>query len=204
MIYLIGGTPRSGKSILSRKLSRKLNVPYISTDNIIPIVNPYFKKHTRDKIFPLNLISISELLEKYSGKDMLSFDLTEAKAIWPGTKQLIYHLIECKMDYIIEGVHLLPHLVKEFKHNHNIKILFLAKFDEEKIYKGFFKNLNNSDWIIEHAKDDDTIRSAAKSLSVYGVYFKKEIKKHNFELINTEYYFSRQINKAVFFLQVTK
>jgi adenylate kinase family enzyme len=53
MIYLIGGSPSSGKSILSKQLSKKLNIPYLSTDNIRPIVLAYLKGEERAKKFPL-------------------------------------------------------------------------------------------------------------------------------------------------------
>lgn len=203
MIYLIGGSPRGGKSILSRKLSWKLNVPYLSTDNIRPIVMPYFKGKEQKKKFPFesmfDLGAIEKYFLDYTPRQIVNADIVESRTIWPGTKQLISHLLDCKMDYIIEGVHLLPNLVKVFKSNHNVKILFLTKFDEEKIYKGFFKNKYNTDWLIDNIKDKNTVRLAAKSIGFYGVYFKRETKKHNFKLINTEDNFSRQINKAVHF-----
>ena len=131
---------------------------------------------------------------------MLKFDIVEAKSIWPGVKQLISHLLECKMDYIIEGVHLLPNLVKEFKSNRNIKIVFLTKYNEEKILSGIFKNKNNSDWILDNVKNKSTVRLAAKSMSTYGIYFLKETKNQNFKCINTEDNFRSQLNQAVHFL----
>lgn len=203
MIYLIGGSPRGGKSILSRKLSKKLSIPYLSTDNIRPVVMPYFKGKEQDKKFPFekmfDLTAIKKYFLDYTPSQVVKADLVESRSIWPGVKQLITHLLECKMDYIIEGVHLLPNLVKEFKSDRNVKILFLAKFDEEKIFNGLFKNKNNSDWIIDNVKNKDTIRLAAKSMSAYGVYFEREAKKYRFKLINTEDNFSRRINRAVRF-----
>ena len=104
MIYLIGGTPRGGKSILSRKLSKILNVPYISTDNLRLVALPYFKGKEKDKNFPFikmfDLAAIDKFFLKYSGQEMLKVDIREAKSIWPGVKSLIDHLLVCKMDYI--------------------------------------------------------------------------------------------------------
>ncbi|MCK5319769.1 hypothetical protein KAJ61_00080 [Candidatus Parcubacteria bacterium] len=203
MIYLIGGSPSGGKSILSRKLSKKLNIPCLSTDNIRQIILPYFKSKERDKKFPFekmfDLAAIDKYFLKYNARQIVNADIVESRTAWPGIKQLITHLLDCKMDYIVEGVYLLPSLIKDFKSNRNVKILFLAKLDEEKIYDGFHKSENNDNWI-KNIKDEKTIRLATKSMSAYGVYFERETKKYNFKFINTEYNFSRQINTAVHFL----
>jgi len=205
MIYLIGGSPRGGKSILSRKLSKKLDLPYISTDNIRPIVMPYFKGKDKFKKFPFekmfDLAAIDKYFLNYTGRQILNADLKEARTIWPGVKKLISYLLECKMDYIIEGVHLLPNLVKEFKDNRNVKIIFLTKLDEEKIFSGILKNKNSSkEWILNNIKDKNIIRLAAKSICAYGVYFIRETKKYRFKCFNTENNFHSQLDKAVRFL----
>ena len=43
MIYLIGGSPRSGKTTLSKKLAKELDIPYISTDYLRLVAMEYFK-----------------------------------------------------------------------------------------------------------------------------------------------------------------
>lgn len=200
MIYLIGGSPRSGKSILSRKLSRKLNIPHIATDDIIPIVIPYFKKNELDKKFPIYTMDIKELMKKHTGKERLKFDIREAKSIWPGVKYLISYLMECKMDYIIEGVHLLPKLIKEFGANSNIKIIFLTKLDEDKIFRGILNNKKNRDWVLDNFKDKKDIRLTSQHLRIYGEYFIRETKYYRLKCLNTENNFHCQLNKAFYFL----
>ncbi len=205
MIYLIGGSPRGGKSILSRKLSKTLNIPYISTDNLRLVVMPYFKGKGRDKNFPFkkmfDLADIDKYFENYTGQEMLKADIKEAKFIWPGIKSLIDHLIACKMDYIIEGIHLLPSLIKQFKGNENIKITFLGKIDEEKIYQGLIQNKDNNDWITSNIKDKKIISKAAKSLCDYGKFFVKETEKYGFKYFNIEDNFLDKINQAVKYLK---
>jgi 2-phosphoglycerate kinase len=200
MIYLIGGTPRGGKSILSRKLSKILNVPYISTDNLRLVVLPYFKGKDKDKNFPFikmfDSATIDKFFLKYTGQEQLKADLRESKSTWPGIKSLIDHLLVCKMDYIIEGVHLLPSFVKMYKNNKDVKIVFLAKSDEEKIYQGLLRHKNNSDWLTDNTKNKDTISLAAKSLVEYGKFFLKETEKYDFKCFNTEDNFLDKIQKA--------
>ena len=204
MIYLIGGSPRGGKSILSRKLSKKLNIPYISTDTLRLVVKPYFKGSERNKNFPFiemfDSVSTDEFFQRYSGQEMLKADLTEAKATWPGLKSLIDWLLVCKMDYIIEGIHLLPGFVKEFKDNKDVKIVFLTKTDVGKILQGLSKNKNNSDWLMDNVKDEKTISLAAESLLDYGKFFIKETKKYGYKCFNTEDNFNNTLDNAIKYL----
>jgi 2-phosphoglycerate kinase len=205
MLYLIGGSPRGGKSILSRKLSKALTVPYVSTDNLRLVVLPYHKGKEKDKNFPFikmfDSVAIDKFFQKYSGQEMLRADLQEAKSIWPGMKSLIDHLLVCKMDYIIEGIHLLPNFVKQYKDNKNVKIVFLTKVDEGKIYKGLLRNKNNSDWLMDNTKNKETILLVAKSLNDYGKFFLKETEKYGFKCFNTEDKFLDQIQKASDYLR---
>lgn len=204
MLYLIGGSPRGGKTILSKKLSKKIEVPYISTDYLKLILRPYFKEKEREEMFPFDKIwkklNLNDYFLNYTGKQMLAIDIKEGKTLWTGMKYLISHLSKRKIDYIIEGVHLLPNLIKDFKDDPNVKIIFLTKTDEEKIYSGLFKNKSERDWILEKVKDKDILKLVAKSLSFQGSYFEKETKKYNLKLINTEDNFPGKINQAIAYL----
>lgn len=163
MIYLIGGSPRSGKSILSRKLAKKFNIGYVSTDNLRPVVMPYFPRKDKFIHFPFEKMfdaaNINDYFEKYTGKQMLKADIKVTRMIWSRVKNMIDYLLKCKMDYIIEGIHLLPSLVKQYKKERNIKILFLGKLNENKIYKGLVNNKNNNDWITGNTQNMDIIQN---------------------------------------------
>lgn len=200
MIYLIGGSPRGGKSILAKELAKKLNIPHLSTDNLRPVIMPYFKKN-KFKHFPFekmfNADNIDDYFKKYIGREMLNADIKEAKTMWPGVKNLIKHLLKCKMDYIIEGVGILPSLANQFKKEKNIKIAYLIKLDKDKIYQGILDNKNSHDWLTDNIKNKEIILKAAGSLIPYGNYFLKEVKKYGFKYFNTENDFRNQIKKAI-------
>ena len=201
MIYLIGGSPRGGKSILARRLSKQLGISYISTDNLRPVILPYFPKKEQASAFPFEQMfapdNREEFFKNYTGREMLKADIKEAKVIWPGVKGLIEYLILCRMDYIIEGFHLLPSLVHKFKNKNKLKIVYLIKQDEEKILKGFLKNTNNEDWIASYIDDKDILRKAAKAMSFYEVYFERECKKYKFKMINTEDDFQNSLKNII-------
>jgi len=44
MIFLIGGSPRSGKTICTKRLSLQHSIPWLSVDSMRPIIKPYVSK----------------------------------------------------------------------------------------------------------------------------------------------------------------
>ncbi len=205
MIYLIGGSPRSGKSILSRQLAKKLNIGYISTDNLRPVIIKYFSRRQQALKFPFikmfDSTEVEKFFQKYDGESQLKADLIESRTIWPGVRSLIDHLIACRMDYVIEGVHLLPNYINRLKkHEKELKIAYLVKRDAELLLKGLKKSRENNDWIAAHIKDDDVLRLAARSIAVYGEYFYRETGKYSFKTINTEIAFNNKLRSAMEYL----
>ncbi len=206
MIYLISGSPRAGKSTLSRLLAKKLNIGYLSTDNIRPMLWAQYAGAEKDKRFPFEKMfdanKIDAYYRKYSHAEIFKADLVETKSIWISTKSLIDYMLLCKMDYIIEGLHLLPSLIKNYKDNKNVRIIYLVKTDAEKIYQGLLKNKGSQhhDWLVDNAKSDKTLAIASQSISEYGKYFTKETKKYDLPCINTEDKFISKIKETCDYL----
>lgn len=206
MIYLISGSPRAGKSTLSRKLAEELRIPYISTDTLRPIVLPYYKIEEQKERFPFmemfDANAIDDFFRKYTDKEIFAADLKETESIWLGVKALIDYSLICKMNYIIEGVHLLPSLIAQYKNNENVRIIYLVKLDEKKILDGLYKNTSqHHDWLMGNTDNAETVKLAAKSLCIYGEYFIAESEKYGFKCMNTEDDFENKLNQAMIFLQ---
>ena len=147
------------------------------------------------------MTTIDKFFQKYSGQEQLRADLKEARSTWPGIKSLIDYLLICKMDYIIEGIHLLPSFVKQYESNKDVRIVFLTKLDEKKIYKGLFKNKDNSDWLMDNARSKETLKIAAKAMSEYGKFFLKETRRYDLKCFNTEDEFLKKITTASGYLE---
>jgi adenylate kinase family enzyme len=51
-VFLIGGPPKCGKTTLAKKLSTKLNIPWISVDSLQNIIFEYSDENFRLERFP--------------------------------------------------------------------------------------------------------------------------------------------------------
>ncbi len=207
MLYLISGSPRAGKSTLSRMLAKKLNIGYLSTDNIRPMLWALYKGKEKDRLFPFEKMfdptDIDTYYQKYSHKEIFAADLIETKSIWKSTESLIDYFLLCNMDYIVEGIHLLPKLVKKYRGDNRIKIIYLIKSDKDKILDGLKRNKDNKhhDWLAHNAKHEETLATASESIALYGQYFEKEAKKYGLECINTEDGFKSKLGLACDWLE---
>ncbi|NQU99276.1 MAG: hypothetical protein HQ538_00935 [Parcubacteria group bacterium] len=201
MIYLIGGSARTGKTTLAKKLSEKLEIPWISIDSLRSVIQPYISSK---KQLPFDQIwsdqNNDELFEKYSKEELIQVSEKEALTLWPGVKNFIKHNILISQDYIIEGEQLLPKLViklKEASYWENIKTVFLVHLNEEKTLSAIKKKHKEHDWLIKHSKKEETLDKAANFICEVGKLTKENANKYNFNSMVMDNDFSTQMKKAV-------
>ncbi len=202
MIYLIGGSPRSGKSILAKRLARKINCPWISIDDLRFFASPYVKKDKLpfDRMYPNDT---DLFFSKFRPQKIIRAEIVESHTLWPGVKSLIKHRIACQQDFIIEGVQLLPKLVdalKKEKFWNDIKIVYLVKINKNNILNGFKQSRIQNDWVIDNAKSEKTLLKATEVFSQYGKYFQKEAEKYGFKVFVLDKSFKTKLNKVASYL----
>lgn len=163
MIYLIGGAPRCGKTILSKALANKKCISWISTDSIWSIVAASIPKNQIAKKFPYR----KTRLGVHSAKSHLAAEITESKTLWPGISAFIERLIETRENYVIEGVHLMPELIQTLKRKRywqEISAVYLVKEDLQKIKDGFSRNVAAHDWLAEVFQKSPHLQEAAAEM----------------------------------------
>ena len=182
-IILIGGSPIVGKNYAARKVAESLKLPWISTDTI----REQMRKIVREKDFP-NLFAHSEatpemaveFLSKKSAKEIVKHQNDESLDVWKGMKALI------ETDYvwgnfIIEGVAVLPHLVKKLSvENKEIKVVFLVDDNVERVRKTIF---TRGLWDDADKYPDDVKEKEVEWVIEFNNYIIKESKKYSFPVV---------------------
>jgi len=182
-IILIGGSPTAGKSYTARKIAESLKLPWISTDTI----REQMRKIVREKDFP-NLFIHSEatpdmavdFLSKKSAKEIVKHQNDESLDVWKGVSALI------KTDYvwgnfIIEGVAVLPNLVKKLSvKNKKIIVVFLVDDNIERVRKTIF---TRGLWDDADKYPDDVKEKEVEWVIEFNNYIIKESKKYGFPVV---------------------
>ena len=112
MIYLIGGAPRAGKTILGQQLSARLKTGWISTDLLQEVLQ--VNNHDGSKA------------EWNAAPEAI---IATAARFFPYLERFIWGVSSMAESYVIEGVNFLPEQVSPLARQYEIRIVFLGCSD---------------------------------------------------------------------------
>jgi 2-phosphoglycerate kinase len=178
-IILIGGAPTVGKTYLAKRLSKKLNIPWTSTDKIRSSAKKRLSKKEHPSLFKFvgKDITAEKYLSSHTPKQIFDDQNEESIAVWELIKEFITSI---RGPYIIEGVAILPSLINEtFEKNSNINPLFLLNGNKEQIKKVVYTR-----GLWGNAKDysDDVKPIEVEWASLFNNWLEKEVKKYKYPL----------------------
>ncbi len=111
MIYLIGGAPRAGKSVLGQQLAAKLKVSWISTDLLAELLR------VKDDSLKAEWNAAPEAI------------MATAEWFFPYLERFVWGVSSLAENYLIEGVSFLPAQVKQLSAQYQIRSVFLGCSD---------------------------------------------------------------------------
>lgn len=202
MIYLIGGAPRCGKTILSKQLAKQKNISYLSTDTIRHMIVACTPHRQRGKKFPIELHKSAtpyNNLNTLPPRILLKNDITESKSIWPSTRRLIEDLVESQEDFIVEGVHLMPMFVQHLRATliwKQIKLIYVVKTNIDDILSGFQKNTSKHDWLAGALHDQDLLKKVTRMVQVESLYITQQARKFGFPVVDTGMDFEKKLRSV--------
>ncbi len=182
MLYLIGGAPRSGKSIIAHKLLELKEIPYFRTDYLVES----YSKGTKE----LNINHQTP---------------NKADVFWPKLEPILEDIVYEEDQYLVEGDIILPHLVKKFisdtSESKKTKSCFLGyssitpgeKLKQIRNYGG-----SRNDWL-QHTPDDKILDFLRQAIDL-SKEIEKECSKNGMKYFDTSIGFSPKIEEAIKFL----
>lgn len=206
MIYLIGGPPKCGKTTLAKKIAKKFGIPFVSSDALQTVVRAYASKYLSkknfNKLFPHTASKGKTNDETYrrNTPDAISKNyIQQAKATYDAIDAVCSSELVDGNDYMFEGYHVTPELVARLIKKHgkkNFSAIFLIKENQAKFLKNITKSSTPNDWILSRTKKQETYEKIAEMITLYGLYFSKESKKHHFPIVNMDDNFQSQLKIA--------
>jgi 2-phosphoglycerate kinase len=206
MVYLIGGPPRSGKTILAEALARKTSFPYFTLDHVTSVIVPYIPEPQHPANLPLRVarqathFSNDAFYARYSTDDIIDMYVRQAETCWPGIKNFITYALQDGHDFILEGWQVLPRLLVTAvtpEHQGALKIVFLYKTNVDMIVGGLKANTGKNDWVMKNTREESTFLAIATMLGRFGNVIREDAEKCRFRAVNTESRFKEAIDEAV-------
>lgn len=184
LIILIGGAPTTGKSTTAELLAKHLDLPWISTDQIREIMRGVVSKKDFPKLFIPEETTADIFLNKYSTEEIVKSEFEECEEDWIGMKTFIEDEYNWTRGFIMEGTHILPHLVaKGFTGSADIRTVFLVDENEDRIRDVVFKR---GLWDEAHKYSEDVKEKEVKWVCLFSKEIKEEARKYNFPVIEVE------------------
>lgn len=166
MLYILGGSSRSGKSIIARRFVKEKQIPFFCIDFLIT-----------------SLQEIGQLDIRH-GQDFI----TKAEKLWPLLKPMLAHLLKEEPDYLIEGDGILPKNASEFikEYPGQIKACFVG-FSEmdpkKKLQKVRDMGGSMDDWTRDIT--DEKLIVYIKEMIEFSKYLKEECKKYDIKYFDS-------------------
>jgi hypothetical protein len=109
MIYLVGGAPRAGKSILSQQVAANLRVGWVSTDLLVQLLRVKNEEGVK--------------VEWNAAPEVITAD---AEWFFPYLERFVWGASSMADGYVIEGVDFLPAQVVQLSKQYPIRSVFLG------------------------------------------------------------------------------
>lgn len=169
MIYLIGGAPRVGKSIIAKQFAESINGRLVSTDELEnPGQEPSVIFYGDPK---KNILTPGERVKAITN---------EAKQIISDINDILDGAANELQNTVIEGVHLFPaHIADCIKKigKDNIKAIFIGSTNIELILQSMARNTSPNNWPGDF--NQDVLMQIALFTKAFSDYLYNESKKYN-------------------------
>ena len=173
MIYLIGGSPRTGKSILTQRFAAKQNIGWVSTDMIVSMLMKVADKQPEWDASPAAITARCEWF-------------------FPYFADFVWRVSGMTENYLIEGVDFLPTQVAQLMKNYPIKSVFLGCSQ---------MTLQRFDDFPGHSKGyaflpDDLRRQFAEDVPKWSAFIEQEAHKHTVPYVDMSDDFPTRLDEA--------
>ena len=182
MLYLVGGTSRSGKTLIAKRILAGKRIPYLSLDWL--------------------MMGLNDGIPEY-GIHHLLWPNEIAKKMSPFLQGMINSMLVDGMDYVIEGEAMLPQLVAELIEENpaKVKAVFVGYTEidvEDKVALVKKHSDGEDDWLT--SESDEYIQDHIGNMIAYSKMIKKECEKHGLTYFDTSEDFLGTIEATTDFL----
>jgi 2-phosphoglycerate kinase len=200
MIFLIGGPPRVGKSIISSEIRQKHAVSVVSTDTLGAVLENVLSPESAPDLFVFNKFHEMPMAEQVKlilqdPSELIDYVRKESHVVWRAIEALIRREIDEGRDALIEGVAVLPELMNQIEDIPHRVVFIGNQGDDHKENIKKFTQENEHDWM--RSVSDAYIDAFAVFVKRMSIYIEQEAKKYGFEYIEMDKELFGDVTKEV-------
>ena len=174
MIYLVGGSPRAGKSILGQQVAANLKIGWVSTDLLVELLR------VNDESIKAEWNATPEAIT------------ANAEWFFPYLERFVWGVVSHAENYLIEGVGFLPTQVKRLSTQYQIRAVFLgrSKMTLENLDQFPGRSLGYS------GLPEEARRQIAKDVPLWSAFIRQVSENFDYPYIDTGNDFYQQLAQA--------
>jgi 2-phosphoglycerate kinase len=189
MIFLLGGPPRVGKSIIANGIRQKHAMNVVSTDTLGAVLENVLSPEAAPDLYIFNKFNKMPMAERVklitkNPAELIDYVRKESHVVWKAVEAFIRRENNEGRDVLIEGVAVLPELASRLE-NIPHRVVFIGNQGEnhkENIKKSAEEN--EHDWMRDVS--DQYIIAFAMFVKLMSAYIEQEAKKYGFEYIEMD------------------
>ena len=189
MIFLLGGPPRVGKSIISSEIRHKHAVSVVSTDTLGAVLENVLGPEATPDLYVFNKFHEMPMAERVklmmkNPAELIDYVRKESYVVWKAVEVFIRKENDEGRDILIEGVAVLPELMDRLK-DIPYRVVFIGNQGEnhkENIKKSAEEN--EHDWMRDVS--DQYIDAFSMFVRLMSSYIEQETKKYGFKYIEMD------------------
>lgn len=205
MIYLIGGPPRCGKTTVARRLAGVVGCPWVQTDYL----ETAFAASVPPGAYAPHALDLGADVPRGSHNDVLyaTFSTAEiiaryralARRAWPGVRAIVEYALFDEEDFIIEGYHIEPAVVRQFLatadpgNAEEVRAAFLIREDLGDILASVRRGGHKNDWVLTKTQQEATFERIARMIAQYSTIVRAEAERSGLPVFTVDGEFDRQV-----------
>ncbi len=209
MIYLIGGPPRCGKTILARRLARVAGCSWVQGDWLSQAFSVYL---SNSEILPVERLDLGPGVPptqrndaryaRYSATEIIAYYRAWAVRTWPGLRVLIEYAIDDQEDLVVDGYHIDPALVGpylstlEAAQRDQIQAVFLHRVDQADILRAL-RHGEGNDWVRGRTQQELSFERIATMIAQYSREVCSDAEAAGLPVFAMDFAFDQQLDTVV-------
>ena len=189
MIFLLGGPPRVGKSIISNAIQQNHPVSVVSTDTLGAVLEKVLTPESAPDLFVFDRFNQLPPAERVKvilrdSAVLIDYVRKESHVVWKAVEAFIRRENDEGRDVLIEGVAVLPELMSRLEDIPH-RVVFIGNQGEnlkENIQKSAKEN--EHDWMRDES--DHYIGAFAMFVKQMSAYIEQEAEKYGFKYIELD------------------
>jgi 2-phosphoglycerate kinase len=189
MIFLLGGPPRVGKSLIASEIRQKHAVSAVSTDALGAVLENVLGPEAAPDLYVLGRFAKMPEAERLTSimkdpAELIDYVRREGHVVWRAVEAYVGRENGEGRDLLVEGVAVLPELISRIAGlPHRVVFVGNQAEDHKENIRGFAEE-NRHDWM--RGASDKYVDAFSVFVNRMSAYIEQEAKKYGFQYIGMD------------------